>query len=431
MGFINRLTKEEIIKAYAAHVSSGKVDFYELVGLDFVLGHRAGPWMTDTPKENQKGPEIRLLNCHCNGGVFNLGHRHPDVTNVLAKAIYELDIGNHHLISEQRALLAKKLVALSPSEITRVVFGVGGGEAIDFAIKLARAHTKKHKIIHAEGGYHGHTGFALAAGANQFKAPFEPLVPGYIPVPFGDSNAIKEAVDAETAAVLLETIPATLGMPLPPNNYYTDIRDICDSHDVLLILDEIQTGLGRTGKLWAFDHYDVVPDIFCIAKGLSGGLYPISATLYREDFDHFCRENPFIHVSTYGGAELGCPVALKVLEISSSPEFLERVNQIAVELGIGLESLREKYSDILLEIRQKGLFIGLKMVDEGYGPVMSLALVRNGIFAVFADNDRSVLQFLPPLILKDEEIAYVLEKLDKAFNWAKENPEYLEFARHL
>ncbi|MHA2368763.1 MAG: aspartate aminotransferase family protein, partial [Candidatus Hodarchaeales archaeon] len=106
MGFIGSLTKEEIIKAYAAHVSSGKVDFYELIGLDFVLGHRVGPWMTDTPKEDHEGPEIRLLNCHCNGGVFNLGHRHPDVVNVLAKAIHELDIGNHHLISEQRAVLA-------------------------------------------------------------------------------------------------------------------------------------------------------------------------------------------------------------------------------------------------------------------------------------------------------------------------------------
>ncbi|MHA2495479.1 MAG: aspartate aminotransferase family protein [Candidatus Hodarchaeales archaeon] len=431
MGFIGSLTKEEIIKAYAAHVSSGKVDFYELIGLDFVLGHRVGPWMTDTPKEDHEGPEIRLLNCHCNGGVFNLGHRHPDVVNVLAKAIHELDIGNHHLISEQRAVLAKSLLALTPNAITRVVFGVGGGEAIDFAIKLARAHTKKHKIIHAEGGYHGHTGFALAAGAERFKAPFEPLVPGYVAVPFGDSGAIKAAIDAETAAVLLETIPATLGMPMPPDSYYAEIREICDSHGALLILDEIQTGLGRTGKLWAFDHYNVVPDIFCIAKGLSGGLYPISATLYKEELDHFCRENPFIHVSTYGGADLGCPVALKVLEISSSPDFLERVNQIATELKTGLETLRKKYSDILLEIRQKGLFIGLKMADEGYGPVMSLALVRNGVFAVFADNDRSVLQFLPPLILKDEEITYVLENLDKAFNWAKENPEYLEFARHL
>ncbi|MFX0115991.1 MAG: aspartate aminotransferase family protein, partial [Candidatus Hodarchaeota archaeon] len=300
MVFIGRQTKEQIIKDYGAHVSSGKVDFYELVGLDLVIGHREGPWIWDTSVDAPRGTGNRLMNCHCNGGVYNLGHRHPEIVKTLIAATNKdggLDIGNHHLISEQRARLAKKLVELTPDEITRVVFGVGGGEAVDFGIKLARAHTGKHKIIYAEGAYHGHTGLALAAGAKQFKAPFEPLAPGFVAVPFGDSPAIETAIDDETAAVLLETIPATLGMPLPRQDYYPKIREICDKKGSLLILDEIQTGLGRTGKLWAFEHFGIVPDIFCIAKGLSGGVYPISATLYREELDSFCRKNPFIHVS--------------------------------------------------------------------------------------------------------------------------------------
>ncbi|MFQ5981450.1 MAG: aspartate aminotransferase family protein [Candidatus Heimdallarchaeota archaeon] len=432
MGFIGKISKEQIIRDFGSHVSSGKVDFYQLAGLDFVIGRRKGPWIWDTGISNQESNGAKLLNCHCNGGVFNLGHRHPDVLKALIDAAQELDIGNHHLISEQRAILAKKLVGLTPQEITRVVFGVGGGEAIDFAIKLARAQNPaKHKIIFAKGGYHGHTGLALAAGADQFKAPFEPLAPGFVSVPFSDVAALEQAIDDQTAAVLLETIPATLGMPIPSDNYYPKIREICDKKDVLLILDEIQTGLGRTGKLWAFEHYKIVPDIICIAKGLSGGLYPISATLYREDLDHFCRENPFIHVSTFGGAELGCPVAIKVLEILTEPSFLEGVNQIATELRIGLESLREEFSEIMLDIRQLGLFIGLKMRDAGHGPVLSLALARNEVFAVWADNDRSVLQLLPPLILEKPEITFLLERLKRAFIWVREHPEYLELTQQL
>lgn len=425
MVYIGRLSKDEIIKNYGAHVSSGKVDFYTAVGLDFIIGRREGPWIWDISGEK------KLINCHSNGGVFNLGHRHPAVLSVLKEALEELDIGNHHLISEQRAILADKLVKLTPKEVTRVVFGVGGGEAVDFAIKLARGYTGKHKIIYANGGYHGHTGLALAAGDNHFKAPFEPLAPGFIAVPFGDANSVEKAVDEETAAILFETIPATLGMPQPPNDFYKRVRKICDKKGVLLILDEIQTGLGRTGKLWGFEHYDIVPDIFVIGKGLSGGVYPISATCYKEELDSFMHENPFIHVSTFGGAELGCPVALKVLEIVSSETFLEHVNDIADFLGEKLESLRERHSDILVEIRQKGLFMGLKMSDDGYGPVMSMASHNNGILAVYADNDRSVLQFLPPLTIDKSEASHILERLDMAYEWIKKHPEYLELVREV
>jgi putrescine aminotransferase len=423
--YIGKSPTEEIIEVFAAHVSSGKADFYGMVDLNFVLGRREGPWMWDITGEK------KLINCHCNGGVFNLGHRHPEILKVMRAALDELDIGNHHLMSEQRAMLGQKLAEHTPSEITRTVFGVGGGEAIDFAIKLARGHSKKHKIVYATSAYHGHTGLALAAGDDHFKEPFEPLAPGFVDVPFGDANAVKKAIDDETAAVLFETIPATLGMPLPPEDFYSHVREICDEKDVLLILDEIQTGLGRTGRLWGFEHYDVVPDIFAIGKGLSGGLFPITATCYREDLDPFMNEHPFIHVSTFGGAEIGCPVAAKVLEITAADTFLSHVNKMSNILTSGLEVLRERYSDILVEIRRKGLFMGLKMSDTGYGPLMSIAGYNNGLFAVYADNDRSVLQILPPLIIGDDEVAYIIDAMDKAYTYAKQRPDYLELARRL
>lgn len=425
MRHIGVIPKDSVIERFGAHVSSGKVEFYMAFDLGFVLGKREGVWMWDVSEDR------RLLNCHCNGGVFNLGHRHPRIVETLRDALSELDIGNHHLISEQRALLGKKLADNTPSEITRTVFGVGGGEAVDFAIKLARGYTKKHKIIYATSGYHGHTGLALAAGDPHFKAPFEPLAPGFIDVPFGNADAVKEAIDDQTAAVIFETIPATLGMPLPPDDFYPQVREICDEKGVLLILDEIQTGLGRTGKLWGFEHYNVVPDIIAIGKGLSGGVYPISATCYREDLDSFMNENPFIHVSTFGGAEVGCIVASEVIDIITEDGFLAHVNMLSDLVTKSLVPLMEKYPDIFLEIRRKGLFMGLKMSDRGYGPLMSIACINNGIFAVYADNDRSVLQFLPPLILGEEDVPYIQESMDKAFKYAQDRPEYVEMARNL
>ncbi|MFX0107984.1 MAG: aminotransferase class III-fold pyridoxal phosphate-dependent enzyme, partial [Candidatus Hodarchaeota archaeon] len=179
------------------------------------------------------------------------------------------------------------------------------------------------------------------------------------------------------------------------------------------------------------EHYDVVPDIFTIGKGLSGGLFPITATCYREDLDPFMNEHPFIHVSTFGGAEVGCPVAAKVIDITTDGSFLNNVNKISDSLTSSLNGLRERYSEILVEIRRKGLFMGLKMSDSGYGPLMSIACYNSGIFAVYADNNRSVLQFLPPLIIGDDEVIYITEAMDKAYTYAKERPDYLDLARNL
>jgi putrescine aminotransferase len=229
----------------------------------------------------------------------------------------------------------------------------------------------------------------------------------------------------------LETIPATLGMPIPPDDFYPHLREICDDKGVLLILDEIQTGLGRTGILWGFEQFGITPDIFAIGKGLSGGIYPILATCYREEIDSFMNEHLFIHISTFGGAELGCPVAMKVLDMVSSIKFLEKVQNAGNQLGDKLASLKEKYSEILTEVRRRGLFIGLKMSDIGYGPVMSIVGYNNGVFAVYADNDHSVLQFLPPLIINEEDITYIIERMDRAYAWARDNPRYLELAKAL
>ncbi len=400
--------KKGIFELFSRHVSSGKAGFFEGVGIDFVFGKRQGPFVWDISGTK------RLINCHCNGGVFNLGHRNPLMVQTLKDSLDRYDIGNHHLVSEQRALLARRLAELTPGDMSYTVFGVGGGEAIDLAIKLARGHTGRTKVISACGGYHGHTGLALAAGDEQYRKPFGPQPPGFVQVPFNDLDSLSGEIDGRTAAVIFETIPATAGMPVPDKDFYARVKDRCKDAGALLIIDEVQTGLGRTGKLWGIDHFGVVPDIMVIGKGLSGGIYPISATCFRPDLEAFFKQNPFIHVSTFGGAEVGCPVALAVLEESSRPEFLAHVEELARIFADGFEGLKRKHPEILVGLRQLGLMMGIEMVNDHCGPIMSKACYDNGVLSVYANNNPKVSQFLPPLVI-DPALAFeIIERIDQA-----------------
>jgi len=405
MSLIAQKSKDKIISSFEQHVSSGKAEFFTQAGIDYVIGKREGVYIYDLDGK-------RLINCHCNGGVFNLGHRNPRVIGAVQRALEELDIGNHHLLSEARALLAERLVAISPGDINRVIFGVSGGEAIDMAIKLARAHSRRGKVISALGGYHGHTGLALAAGDEQFRTPFEPLSPGFIQVPFGDLDALEAVLDEDTAAVIFETIPATDGIVIPPEDYFTGVRTLCDQYGVLMIQDEVQTGLGRCGALWGIDTYDVVPDILVTGKGLSGGIYPITATLYRENLNPFMHANPFIHISTFGGAEVGCYATLEVLDIIQEPGFLEHVRQMAEVFEQGFSGLCEKHPDVLVESRQRGLMMGLKLASPQFGPLFTRIGFDAGLLVIYAGNDPSAVQILPPLIIQEPQVHEVLGTLD-------------------
>jgi acetylornithine/succinyldiaminopimelate/putrescine aminotransferase len=391
--------REATTAAFADHVNRGKVEAYAALGLDIVMGDRDGSWFTDA-----FDAERRYLNCHCNGGVFNLGHRNPAVAAAVRAAMDDLDIGNHHLVSGWRAELARRLAATTGDRLTGVVFGVGGGEAVDLALKVARGHTGRTGVVSATGGYHGHTGLSMAAGDPEYRDPFGPNLPGFTQVPFGDLDALVRAVDDETAAVILETIPATLGMPLPPEGYLREVNALCLDLGAVFVLDEVQTGLGRTGRFWGYQHEDVEPDMIVTAKGLSGGIYPITATLMTAELHGFFDDHPFTHISTAGGAELGCVAALAVLDAVEAPGFLERVEEVGARIEAGLSGLD-------LEVRRRGMFMGLAFADASGGIDASARVIGEGVFAIFANNDQSVLQLLPPLTITDDEVDWLVERL--------------------
>lgn len=230
-----------------------------------------------------------------------------------------ISLGNHHFPSITRALLAEKLIQSTLDNLKYTIFSSGGGEAIDVALKSARYATKRQKIVSIEYAYHGHTGLAVALGNERYSKPFlSEGSPGeFIHVPFNNLDVMEKVLSAgDVACVIMETIPATYGFPLPEEGYLARVKEMGERYGTLYIADEVQTELSRTGKLWGFEHYGKEPDILVMAKGLSGGIYPIGATVVNEAAGNWMKEDGFAHISTFGGSELGCIVAMKVLEIS-------------------------------------------------------------------------------------------------------------------
>lgn len=402
--------KKQVIEEFRQHVSSGKAAFFEKYQMQFVAGDRSGCWLEDMDGQQQ------LFNLHCNGGVFNLGHRNPQIMRTLQTALTEVDIGNHHLMSQYRARLATDLCHSMPEPLNAVIFGVSGGEAVDVAIKVACGASGRKKIVSVFGGYHGHTGLSVQAGDEKYRAPFHLGHTNFQQVNFNDLTAMDRALDKDTAAVILETIPATLGMIMPEEDYLTTIRKWCDERDIVLILDEVQTGWGRTGKLWAFEHYHVVPDIVVLGKGMSGGIYPMSATVISDKLNQLFVQEPFSHISTFGGSELGCVVSSEVLKISASEDFLNHVNLLAEQFRQQLSNVHQKP---MTGFQQKGLMMALELNSDIAGPVLTKTAYDQGLLMIYANNRPSAVQFLPPLIMQAEQIPELIERLIKALKKAK------------
>jgi acetylornithine/succinyldiaminopimelate/putrescine aminotransferase len=381
------------MQAFADHVSRGKVDAFTELGIDIVLGRREGPFFWDAFDGR------RFFNCHCNGGVFNLGHRNADIVDALREALDhdEIDVGNHHLVSGWKAELGARLAATTAGRCPGVVFSPSGSEAIEVAIKTTRAVSGRDGIVSLHGAYHGHTALAAMAADAAYHEPFRLDLPDFVHVAHGDLAAMDAAVGDDTAAVVMETVPATLGMPIADPAYLPGVEAICRERGAFLVLDEVQTGLGRSGRMWCYEHDGVAPDVVVTGKGLGGGLYPIAATLMTPEVHRFYDEQPFVHVSSYGGSDIGCVIATKVLDLVEAPGFLDRVEEVGLRLEKELAVLR-------CEVRRRGLFMGLKWPDEGAGILAAKASIDAGVFTVFANNDTSVMQLLPPLVLTDDEV---------------------------
>ena len=400
--------KKKALDDFATYLNPQKVRVLHAAGLDIIESQRRGAWVWDLDGR-------RFLDCFTSAGSFNVGRRNPRVVAAAHAALDQLDHGNFLLCSKPKADLAARLAGLAPGELTCTMFGTGGGEAIDFAIKLARGATRRAKIISTVNGYHGHTGFALsAAGRDAFREPFGPLMPEFVRVPYGDSRALELAIDDDTAAVLLEPIQGEGGIVVAPPQYLADARAACDRTGALLILDEIQTGLGRTGKWWASEHFGVVPDIMTVAKSLGGSLVPISATMFSEELREFLIPNPFIHLSTFGGSDVACAVALEVLDVIEETGLVEHAAAMGELLFAGLRSLAAQHADVVVDVRGLGLMVGVEYAEESMGPRMSYHLAQHGVLAVYSGNQPTVMRLMPTLVIEEPEVEFLLNAMELA-----------------
>ncbi len=400
--------KREILALNHTYLMPNRVETWAAAGVPLVIGRREGYRFWDLD-----GHELQDF--HINGGTYNLGHRHPAMVEALVEATATLDVGNHHFPSEARGRLAQRLAELTPGDLHYSVLAPSGGEANDVAIKSARRATGRRKIVSLEAGYHGASGLSGAAGNDTEAAWFHSAYPEeFIKVPFGDLDAIDKALSGrEVAAVLIEPIPATFGFPIPEPDYLPGVRALCDRYETLLIADEVQTGLGRTGELWAVEAFGIQPDMLISGKGLGGGLYPIGVVVMTRQVGAWLAERGWGYVSTFGGSEIGCSVALRSLELCASPETARNVGAMSAHLATGLADLRSRHP-FLCDVRQKGLVTGLGFDDPNGGLRMAATLYPLGLWAMLAGFDRSYLQFKPGLLVDRAFLDEAFEKLDTA-----------------
>jgi predicted acetylornithine/succinylornithine family transaminase len=336
------------------------------------------------------------IDCASNVGVSNIGHGNEEV----AKAIYEqyLTLGNCYgmFYNPVRARLAEKLVSLSPPKLRRVFFCNSGTEAVEGALKFARASTGKGEIIAAMRGFHGKTFGALAATwGEEYQKPFVPMMPGLKHVPFNNFQKLSEAVSGETAAIILELVQGEGGVRVGDKACFQQVRELCDQKGILLILDEVQTGFGRTGTLFACEQF-VEPDLLCVAKSLAGGI-PMGAVLCSDAVKVPMKS----HTSTFGGNPLACAAALATLEIIERENLPERAKTLG-EYFIG--ELRAIKNERIREVRGLGLMLGIELKEKA-GPYVQ-HLMERGVIVLLAGA--TVIRLLPPLVITQEEIDRVL-----------------------
>ncbi|WP_299046509.1 aspartate aminotransferase family protein [uncultured Tateyamaria sp.] len=376
---------------------------YNRAPLTFVKGE--GTWLIEADGR-------RFLDLGAGIAVNALGHAHPALTQALTDQASSLwHTSNLYHIPQQQAL-ADQLVDATFADT--VFFTNSGTEACELAVKMARkhwfekGHPEKVDIITFSGSFHGRSSAGIAAaGSEKMTKGFGPLLPGFIHLEFGDHDAIAPALTDTTAAILIEPVQGEGGIIPVPDQCLKGLRDLCDEKGILLILDEVQCGVGRTGKLFAYEWAGIEPDIMMVAKGIGGG-FPLGAVLATEDAASGMTAGT--HGSTYGGNPLGCAVGCAVLDIVSDPAFLDDVNRKAGLLRQKLEGLVAAHPDVFDLVRGSGLMIGIRC-KVPCGDVVSAGYDHNVIVVPAADN---TIRLLPPLTITDEEIAEAVTRLDAA-----------------
>ena len=349
------------------------------------------------------------IDCMGGYGVALVGHQNERVVKAIKEQVDKIITVHSSLYNKTREEFLKILIGLAPKNLTQVHLNNSGAEAIEAAIKFARKFTGKKGMVAMKGSYHGKTFGALSLTFHpKYRKAFQPLVEKVSFASFGDIESLRSVIDDDTAFVILEPIQGESGIIVAPDGFLQDVRKLCDEKGILLIFDEIQAGLGRTGRLWACDHWNTAPDIMCLAKGIAGGV-PMGATLVRADI--LALINKGEHSSTFGGNPLSCAAGIAALKALTEDGLVENSEKMGKIFREGLERLKEKHP-IIREIRGKGLMIGVELKFDVRDILMNL--IKDGILMLY--SGRNILRILPPLVISEEDITKVLQSLDSVLS---------------
>ena len=387
---MNEIEVEEVEKQFTT-------DMYARRNLVIEKGRGAILW-------DKNGREY--IDCMGAYGVAVVGHCHPKVVEAIRRQSELLIACHNSIYTEARSEFLKKLMALTPQGLKKAYLCNSGAESVEAAIKIARRFTGKTDIVAFVGAYHGKTMGALSGTWNaRYRTPFQPLLPGFTHVPYGKTDTIASAITEKTAAIIVEPIQGESGIRVPPENFLNELGELCEQKNILLIFDEVQTGFGRTGKNFAFEHSGIIPHILCLSKAIGGGL-PLGVTLAREDIMAAIKRGE--HSSTFGGNPLVCAAGSAALDILVGEKLAERASTLGKYLMDRLEEIHKQYN-IVRDVRGMGLMIGVECRFDIYNMLQNAQ--NKGV--IILDAGRNILRFLPPLVITKEQLDKVITVLDQ------------------
>jgi len=346
------------------------------------------------------------IDCMGGYGVALVGHRNERVVNAIKSQIEKVITVHSSFYNKTREEFLQTLIGIAPAGLSQVHLNNSGAESVEAGIKFARKFTGRKGMVAMKGSYHGKSMGALSLTFSpKYRESFQPLVEKVTFSPYGDIDALQTAVDKDTAFVILEPIQGESGIHVPSDGFLQDVRKICDENGSLLVFDEIQSGLGRTGRMWASEHWETTPDIMCLAKGIAGGV-PMGATLVRPDILSVIKKGE--HSSTFGGNPLACAAGTATLQALTQDGLVENAKNMGEKFLRGLNDLKSKHK-IIREVRGKGLMIGVELKFEVKDILMEG--IKKGLLLLY--SGRNILRLLPPLVISDEDVTKSLQILDE------------------
>ena len=400
--------KKCVKENYRSYINPSVVRLLEFMGMDAVEVRGEGIYLYDSAGK-------KYIDCLGGYGTFAFGHRHPRIVEAVKRQLDELPLSGKVFLSRALSNAARHLAMITPQGLRYSFWCNSGTEAVEGALKTARLATRRERFVAMKGGFHGKTFGALSvSGRDLYRIPFAPMLDEIIHIPFGDIDALESVLDETVAGVIVEPIQGEGGVVVPPYGYLREIRALCDRCGALMIADEVQTGMGRTGRAFAVEREDVVPDILVLAKALGGGVMPCGAFIATEDVWRPYFDHPFLHTSTFGGNPLACVAADMAMTVLIEEGLAENAANMGEYLLKRLQGLMAEYPDLIRDVRGRGLLIGMELSSEGHAGLMMSELIKRGVIVAYTLNNPTIIRLEPPLIIQRKEVDMVIDRLGDA-----------------